>query len=814
MANLQRKPALHLSVAPSAASAAAQYASSPAASTSSRRIASWGSATSETWHNVSAMGDQHMTPLPSPLEGREWGFLPAAGGSWQGAWTGGSLGTGGRSRGNSLLQEQHDAAALPTWSRGSERSDNWLNASTSTSTAGGVDEFGVVSPAASGRSDESSAASDRKAPERSKTLSFFGSADESRALSPPPNPPSRNNSLNQRNTPARAPPFPNLPSPGWEPHQQDLLRSSVASSSGGSWLDDAAEGGSFWRRDRGTSISSATSHDGASWQGSLSRTPRTVSPARTAVGTAGNESAATGSPVAALRPRLAALNTSSTMPSGSGFPGPAESSPVPHKPLTSLPSAVDVPSRPRFLDFGAPSSSSSSRSSTIRQFVSLGDEPTPASSALPSRAATPAHSISSPPSSSQQQGGASASLDPTASPREVDEPPVAKGDVIGDYAVDRVLGKGAFSRVALAHLVKGKERAVNGRDRGHARTASRDAGADGGLVALKLMSRKTCEANDRMRISVMREAEVLKTIHHPSLVSLYSSFKTPIYTVLVLDYCEGGELFDFLADWHPQVSEGLARRMFGELASAVGWMHEIGLVHRDIKLENILLTSRPFPCSDPTNVLATLPSPFLKLTDFGLSRFIDPASPLLATRCGSEAYAAPELIMGKKYDGRQTDAWALGVVLYAIITGVMPFVEPVDGSARGRKAYLLKIAKADYRWPGQLSRAPSLSNPSPVRSAHPTHASSASEPGFATGAATALLSPPPPSARLVTPAVQALVARLLVRDPSKRAAAADVWESEWMQQGEGRPPRIRGNVRAPPAADAMRRGSEFLLDDN
>lgn len=78
----------------------------------------------------------------------------------------------------------------------------------------------------------------------------------------------------------------------------------------------------------------------------------------------------------------------------------------------------------------------------------------------------------------------------------------------------------------------------------------------------------------------------MQRIHHPSLVSLSSSFSTAVYTVLALDYAPGGELFDFLASWHKDMTEPLTRRMFGELASAVGWMHSIGLVHRDIKLES------------------------------------------------------------------------------------------------------------------------------------------------------------------------------------------------------------------------------------
>ncbi|EJF62716.1 Pkinase-domain-containing protein, partial [Dichomitus squalens LYAD-421 SS1] len=101
------------------------------------------------------------------------------------------------------------------------------------------------------------------------------------------------------------------------------------------------------------------------------------------------------------------------------------------------------------------------------------------------------------------------------------------------------------------------------------------------------------------------------------------------------------------------------RRIWGELCRAVAWMHSVCLVHRDIKLENILLTADPFAHPLPAHSL-------IKLTDFGLSRFVDPAHPHLTTLCGSDSYAAPELVMGRPYDGRETDAWACGVVLYAL----------------------------------------------------------------------------------------------------------------------------------------------------
>lgn len=151
-------------------------------------------------------------------------------------------------------------------------------------------------------------------------------------------------------------------------------------------------------------------------------------------------------------------------------------------------------------------------------------------------------------------------------------------------------------------------------------------------------------------------------------------------------------------------------------------------------------------------------APLLKLTDFGLSRFVDPDSPLLSTRCGSESYAAPEIITGRKYDGRGTDAWACGVVLYALATRKLPF--ETTGSGFGRKAMLMRIAKCEYTWPNDGS--PGLSRSEGLRR---------------------------------------VVGRLLVRDPLKRSQIKHLWNEEWML-GEGAPiPPPPSTPPLPPVAD-------------
>lgn len=94
----------------------------------------------------------------------------------------------------------------------------------------------------------------------------------------------------------------------------------------------------------------------------------------------------------------------------------------------------------------------------------------------------------------------------------------------------------------------------------------------------------------------------------------------------------------------------------------------------------------------------TYPSPVVTLTDLGLGRWIPkpPESPMLDTRCGSDDYAAPEVLIGQEYDGRETDSWALGVVLYAIMEGRLPF-DNVPGSRRKRPTPH-KIASCDWQW--------------------------------------------------------------------------------------------------------------------
>ncbi|KAK7024012.1 kinase-like domain-containing protein [Favolaschia claudopus] len=319
------------------------------------------------------------------------------------------------------------------------------------------------------------------------------------------------------------------------------------------------------------------------------------------------------------------------------------------------------------------------------------------------------------------------------------------------------------------------------------------------LVALKITARSAytqCSGReqamqrDRTRVSFVREVEVLRHISHRNITTLLTHLTTPCYHVLVLPYVPGGDLLGLVNsdNAHGALGEALLKRIWSELCKAVGWMHGVGLVHRDVKLENILLTT-PFPF---TNGAPT--GPLVKLTDFGLSRFIDTAAPLLSTRCGSEAYAAPELVIsGRRYDARETDAWACGVVLYGLCARRLPFGEGAtsnDGpgrigreggvreSAATRRHWLMCIARGEWEWPSVSAaheERPDLENHTSADSVATVVAPSEN------GDEVPETRPQPqPQLELKGEGARRIVSRLLVRDSARRAKISELWDDPWM----------------------------------
>ncbi|XP_072018352.1 uncharacterized protein [Amphiura filiformis] len=216
---------------------------------------------------------------------------------------------------------------------------------------------------------------------------------------------------------------------------------------------------------------------------------------------------------------------------------------------------------------------------------------------------------------------------------------------VGPYLVGKILGEGSFAKVKEAiHSVIGEK------------------------VAIKVVDKKSIKDDVYLRKNMRREAAILQTLHHPHIVRLYEVMETDNNFYMVLELCTGGPLLDKICS-EGKLTEETTKRFVRQMLSAIDHMHQAGVLHRDLKVENLLL--------DGTGNL--------KLIDFGLSNFLGSISrngriraDMQATQCGSPAYAAPEIIANKRY-GAKVDVWSVGVNTFAMLTGTLPFiVEPFN----------------------------------------------------------------------------------------------------------------------------------------
>ncbi|XP_035241289.1 serine/threonine-protein kinase SIK2 [Anguilla anguilla] len=263
--------------------------------------------------------------------------------------------------------------------------------------------------------------------------------------------------------------------------------------------------------------------------------------------------------------------------------------------------------------------------------------------------------------------------------------PMLRGPVrVGFYDIERTLGKGNFAVVKLArHRITKTE------------------------VAIKIIDKTQLDAVNLEKI--YREVQIMKMLDHPHIIKLYQVMETKNMLYLVTEYAKNGEIFDYLAN-HGRLSEPEARRKFWQILSAVEYCHNRNIVHRDLKAENLLLDGH-------MNI---------KIADFGFGNFFQPGEPL-ATWCGSPPYAAPEVFEGQQYEGPQLDIWSMGVVLYVLVCGALPFDGPTLPVLRQR------VLEGRFRIP-----------------------------------------------YFMTEDCEHLIRRMLVLDPSKRLSVAQIKEHRWM----------------------------------
>ncbi|KAM7132359.1 serine/threonine-protein kinase SIK1 [Molossus nigricans] len=256
---------------------------------------------------------------------------------------------------------------------------------------------------------------------------------------------------------------------------------------------------------------------------------------------------------------------------------------------------------------------------------------------------------------------------------------------VGFYDIERTLGKGNFAVVKLAR---------------HRVTKTQ--------VAIKIIDKTRLDSSNLEKI--YREVQIMKLLNHPHIIKLYQVMETKDMLYIVTEFAKNGEMFDYLTS-HGHLSENEARRKFWQILSAVEYCHSHHIVHRDLKTENLLLDANMD----------------IKLADFGFGNFYKSGEPL-STWCGSPPYAAPEVFEGKEYEGPQLDIWSLGVVLYVLVCGSLPFDGPSLPALRQR------VLEGRFRIPFFMSRD-----------------------------------------------CETLIRRMLVVDPAKRISIAQIRQHRWMQ---------------------------------
>jgi len=227
---------------------------------------------------------------------------------------------------------------------------------------------------------------------------------------------------------------------------------------------------------------------------------------------------------------------------------------------------------------------------------------------------------------------------------------------LDDYIIGKQIGQGAYAVVRV-----GLHKPTNKK------------------VAMKIYKKyKLLDPNRRK--SVKREIKLMEKMKHPHIIRLYEVIDTDKYVILVMEYVGGGSLHGYLKSKPKRrLEEHEARRIFRQVLEGIKYCHSRCITHRDIKLENLLL-------DDKLNI---------KIIDFGFSTCI-PNDKKIKIFCGTPSYMAPEIVAKTEYCGPPADIWALGVLLFTILSGSFPYRGDTD------KELYRKISRAEYKLPSEV----------------------------------------------------------------------------------------------------------------
>lgn len=285
---------------------------------------------------------------------------------------------------------------------------------------------------------------------------------------------------------------------------------------------------------------------------------------------------------------------------------------------------------------------------------------------------------------------------------EITGKPRKRHVTFGPYVVGSTLGEGEFGKVKM----------------GWSKAASSPLEIPK-QVAIKLIRRDSIPKNSEKEVKIYREINALKHLSHPNIVKLEEVLQNSKYIGIVLEYASGGEFYKYIQRKR-RLKEAVACRLFAQLVSGVHYMHSKGLVHRDLKLENLLLDKHEN----------------LVITDFGFVNEFVSHNELMKTSCGSPCYAAPELVVSTKpYEARKSDVWSCGVILYAMLAGYLPWDDDPknpDGNDIVRLYYY--ITRTPLKFP-----------------------------------------------EYITPLPRDLLRRILISDPKKRITIRSVHKHEWLK---------------------------------